>query len=1126
MVEEQVEVLRIDFLGRFRLCAGERPVPDSISMRGRELLALLVLESGECVLRERIASRLWPDSTEAQARTNLRRELHHLRRALPSCDRILETRGAYLQLRLAEHAASDLDQVRRALTCADAVRADPTQTAEDEIAALTAAARGYTGDLLPECFAEWLAPGREQLRQQIVLAMRRLSQLLEERRDLDEALRWARRLTEIDPLDEIAYRAQMRLHAAGSDRAAALHAFHRCANLLARELGVEPARETRDLYRELLEGHGDDPGDSDRTTGGPRADRPLAADPPAGSGDRRAPASWTLVGRAEARASLLSAWHPAEAGARRVVCLLGEPGIGKSCLADDVARQLERDGAGVSRARAYAAEAQLSYGPAVDWLRSPAVRARVDDLDPAWRAEIGRLLPEVLAPAGGPPAGDVLGPNHGDSYLRQRLFEAVARALMGGSRPVVLVLDDVQWCDPETLALLHYLSRHRSGASLYLLATARVNELADNQAAQDLLLALRQEGTLLEVELGPLAPSDMAALLRASAAGQPHALTSEATHRLVSLSEGNPLFALEALRAGLHHGGGMPEEADPAAGDTDSPRPSSPEDLLRRSPRVRGVLAARLAQLRPRALELAQCAAIIGRAFSFDVLRDATDLDEAELVPALDELWRRRIVREHSRLGYDFSHDALREAALQGLSPARARLLHRRVAQALELLHAGSLDEVSASLANHYDLAGMLERATSHYQLAARAASAIYAHRRAAELLDRGLELVTMRPATRQRDRQELALLLAQMPSLRALHGYAGARLRPVLDRARCLAEQLEDTQALFQVLLNLWGLVFVSGDMHGTLEVAERLRMLAALHPQLAAESHHALAGPLTHVGKFEAAIRHFESARRSYTPEDARRRLFVFGSDLGVFNCAWEAHALWLSGLEDRAVATADQAVSMARALGHAYSEALAHAYASVLHYMRRDRSACTQAADAAVALCERHGFAYYGHWGMLLGAWARAKDDPARAVGTMREALASLDAEGAWARRPIYLAALAEALAAAGQVEEALATLDQADARSMSSGESLWDPELSRLRAVLAPDGAAQHATRALHLAQQLRARPLALRSAVTLALVSRATADGDKAQELVRQALASLPEGGRERGRALRALASRG
>jgi hypothetical protein len=210
-------------------------------------------------------------------------------------------------------------------------------------------------------------------------------------------------------------------------------------------------------------------------------------------------------------------------------------------------------------------------------------------------------------------------------------------------------------------------------------------------------------------------------------------------------------------------------------------------------------------------------------------------------------------------------------------------------------------------------------------------------------------------------------------------------------------------------------------------------------------------------------------------------------------VFNTAWEAHALWLRGFEDRALAAADDAVRTARALGHDYSEALAQAYAAVLHYMRGEPRACAAAADAALALCRSHGFAYYGHWGTILGAWARHRDDPAAAAGAIRAGLGALDDERSWARRPLYLAALAEVLAAGRRSGEAIETLDRAEDHARRSGERMWTPELARLRALLDPPRAAAHARRALDLARQMRAPPLVERATQLLARLDRGGQD---------------------------------
>jgi len=169
-------------------------------------------------------------------------------------------------------------------------------------------------------------------------------------------------------------------------------------------------------------------------------------------------------------------------------------------------------------------------------------------------------------------------------------------------------------------------------------------------------------------------------------------------------------------------------------------------------PKVRSVLEARLAQVSPAARELAGLAATIGREFSFRLLARASGCDEDTLVRQLDELWQRRIVREHGADAYDFGHDKLREVAYTGVSAARRRLLHLQAARALEALHASELDPVSPQLAAHYERAGRPGQAVPYYLRAAKVARRVYANQEAIALLRRGLALAEEERASTLKD--------------------------------------------------------------------------------------------------------------------------------------------------------------------------------------------------------------------------------------------------------------------------------------------------------------------------------------------------------------------------------------
>ena len=196
-----------------------------------------------------------------------------------------------------------------------------------------------------------------------------------------------------------------------------------------------------------------------------------------------------------------------------------------------------------------------------------------------------------------------------------------------------------------------------------------------------------------------------AAQLAALIAGRQ--LDDRSALRLFQHTEGNPLFIVETMQAGE-----VPAGENIAGDEADAP--------LSLPPRVQAVIAGRLAQLSPPGRALAELAAAIGRPFDLDLLLHTNDGGETETMTALDELWQRRILREHPTAAaaferYDFTHEKLREVVYGAISAPRRRLLHHRIAEALAVDHAGSLDQIGAELAAQYDAAGQVERAIHFY---------------------------------------------------------------------------------------------------------------------------------------------------------------------------------------------------------------------------------------------------------------------------------------------------------------------------------------------------------------------------------------------------------------------------
>lgn len=672
--QEHDPVLHIDLLGGFRVTYGAEHLTSLDGPRLRSLLAYLLLKRTVPTPRHRLAFLFWPDSTDDQALTNLRNLLYHLRHSLPRAERYVHIDHSTLWWRTDAPFECDVVGFEEALTSAD--------TASDSRAvceALEQAVALYGGDLLPGSYEDWVEPERQRLRQAFERALEQLIGLLENRHDYRAAIDHCRRLVRHDPLRESSYRTLMRLQALSGDRAGAVRTYHRCATVLERELEVEPDPITRELYERLLV----------------LEETPL---PQRVWSEGRTGVS-PLVGREDEWSRLRAAWRRMNDGRVHLVLISGDPGIGKTRLAEELVQWAGRLGFSTATARCYAAEGELSYAPVAAWLRAHPL----PPLEPVWRTEIARIVPELLT-------DDPQLPDPGslaERWQRRRFFEAVARAVLRIDQPALLLIDALEWCDRGTLEWLRYLLRYDSRARILIVGTYRSDQVTGDHGLSELIHAARHDEQLTEVELGPLSKSATAALAT-NVAGRE--LDPDVVDCLYRETEGNPLFIVETVR------GGLPETTRelPSGARICVPRPLPS--------RMQDALMARLEQLSPLSRSLAELAATIGREFTFDVLREASDATEDRLVQGLDELWRHRVIREQGEDAYDFSHDKLRDVLLDRMSEARRHLLHRRVGGALEHLHGHNTDPVAARIAGHYERAGELEEAVVFYRQAAEAA--------------------------------------------------------------------------------------------------------------------------------------------------------------------------------------------------------------------------------------------------------------------------------------------------------------------------------------------------------------------------------------------------------------------
>lgn len=1029
----------IRLLGGFRLFSGNQPVTELVSSRARSLLAHLLLHRNAPQPRKHIAFLFWPDSSEEQARTNLRRELHQLRKTLPQAESFLEVDKQTLMWRNDGRYWLDVAQFEAELEASSTA-----DGAAERVNALTRAVDLYLGDLLPEIYDDWVEAERERLRALYDEALEKLVAELEVTRRYPEALGYGSRLLQHDPLRESSYRTLMRLHALNRDLTGVSATYRQCLAVLDSQLGVTPGLETENLYRQLL--------------------RPEAE--PAPSHTRGTTES--LLGRDDEWQELLAAWQEMTTSGARVLVVQGEAGVGKTRLAEELFDWARSQGVSAARARCYRAEGRLAFAPVAEWFRSPPIANALSRLDTIWLSEVARVLPELLPHSPVPESP----PRLHESWQRRRLFEALSQAATASPQPFLLLLDDAQWCDRETLEWLHHLLRFDPDARFLVVLTVRSEERADNAALDALLLELSALGLTSEIALGPL---DLAASaeLASRVVGRP--LEDHAATELFEASEGHPLFVIEMARAGLT--GRQWQEA----------QETTHEKL---PPRVHAVVTARLAQLTADARSLAGLAAAVGRNFTFDQLRAATDLEEGALVTALDELWRRRLIREDGNQGFDFSHDRIREVAYSELGPGQRRVLHRRLAQALEQVHSEDLDTASSQIAAHYEQAGLVARAIHFYERAARVARRVAASREAVRLLRRGVSLLPRLPSSYERDRLELSLQYALSAPLNITLGFASSELEASLERVRVLGERLGQPKAVIGGLVGLFGVNFVQGNSQKARAMGEAAVTLAEQSPDLLAESHFALGGALFSLGRFEAARDHLQRSEAAHNPADSAS--LVFGSDLAVFRDSYAAHTLWQLGETEQATLRATRALTRAQELEDPYNLALANAYAALTQQFQGNIAAALAHAETVRALCGLYDYAYYAQWGDMIRGWALAQSGEIDSgLGHIEKALEALDAAGAQARRPYYLSLQASVLLAGDRLGEATEVVTAALDHSASCSEVWWDAELLRLRGKLEQltgtgvKRAESTFREAASVASEQSSRSLELRAAMSLA-----------------------------------------
>jgi DNA-binding winged helix-turn-helix (wHTH) protein len=811
-----------------------------------------------------------------------------------------------------------------------------------------------------------------------------------------------------------------------------------------------------------------------------------------------------LVGRDAELGELRTRLERANGGARQTVFVTGPPGIGKTTLVDSwLDGELSRGEIWVGRGTCVEQhgprEAYLPVLLALDRLaRRPDAGRFVELLRrtaPTWLAQLPWLLGDDAAQL-----QQTLQAARSERMLRE--FASLVEALTV-EVPLVLILEDLHWCDPSTVDLLALLAKRPEPARLLIIGTYRPAEAAVHQQPLRQMvqaLQLRRQCTMLP--LHELEEPDLREYLHARFPGA--ALPPTLTTVLYRHTDGNPLFVKAVVDLMLSRGWIL----DTAPGWSFAPHPEQlelgiPDDARR-------LIATQLEGLAPVDRALLDAASVIGAEFAAPVLAAALDgrLDEVEA--RCDDLARlHRFLRPAGSgewpdgslaLRYAFPHELYRQAVYDALPAGKRQRLHQRVGEALESTYAGAIETVAGELAEHFERSGDVRRALRYLQRAAQRASLRDAGREAIAFLDDGLTLVERLP-TGEAAACELALRLQLWPLLRDHVGIASQRLHDNCTRADGLARAVGGAAERFETLFALAHVATARGDAGATPDLIDAVER-AAEELNTRAARLRAASGRLrvsVYLGDHARALAVGERVPDAVDLEN----LSAIAPELVVLSRSHYAVALWFLGHRDEALA--HQCATLAAMDGSGVSllgRTAALGWWSFLLTLQGDTVGARDKGEQALRLAVDNGLPFWGAITLSLVGWAEATaGETDRAIAHLHEARTTLAATGARIFSANMQTFLAEAYLRSGAREPGLEAADLGIQLAAETLDRCLLPELWRLKGELlliasAADAAdvAHCFARASELAQASGARSLELRALTSLARCKPAGRNG--------------------------------
>lgn len=854
----------------------------------------------------------------------------------------------------------------------------------------------------------------------------------------------------------------------------------------------------------------------------------VAAEPAPGVSVPLPRAGTHFVGREPLVQQMLSAWTAASQGARQILFVTGESGVGKTTL---VAAFLRRAAAhGPVRCTWAECVQHIGIGEPYEPLleaitrlcRQPGGDQLLPVLEhyaPTWLAQLPALLsPTRLAALQRNAAGTT----------RERMLRELTGALeaITSQTPLVLWLEDLHWSDVSTLDWLAAFASHPEPARLLLIGTFRANEVAGKEhRLATLPYELGVKGLCRELVLHGL---DVDAIAEYGKLRFPSFDGEDTLGKLAPLvyrrTAGNPLFMInifgDLVERGLivekNGGWSLPNRID----SQDLGIPES----------IRRAISAQIDRLSTNERILLEAASVAGMSFTLSVVATVTGISLQEAESTLTSMTRRqRFIRRSDVLnsagrvlsGFEFLHVLYREAINQRILPERIEELHRQVGTSKETLDAEGSQQMAAELAMHFELGQETQRAVFYLEQAAQNAASRSAFAEARIHLNKALLLLRQLPLTPERREREAVLLVALGGAFQATHGWGAKEAEEAYSGARILLHDLGKEARLFTALWGLWLFYWGRGFMEDAQEVVKDLLTIAGRTNDRVTllQAHHAGWATAFSHGDIEATLLHTEEGLRLYQEERDSALISNFGNhDARVCCQMFRARALALKGEIDEGSRNSADSVQHARKLAHPFSVALALVFASGLDQLMHNYEGARSHAAAAIAIARDHEFRLFLAWASAFEGWAEGQLGSCKqGLQKIVTSLNSVRGISCGRYQAHLLGLLADTQFTMGKTQDGFETVEEALRVARETGEKFYEPELYRLRGELrltkernSPGNAEQDLLEALRISREQGARLLTLRSSASLARLWISNGKDHEASDLITRALAETPD----------------